>query len=271
MSEPLSSVKQVTPSQEYFLEGGDLYLLVCEILFRAHSFFFVRDSVEFHGVLSKIPEDGKPRPGSADSPILIKAVTPSEFTKFLWVFYNEEYSVYDATADEWTGILKVAHQYKFPKIKNLAIRELNKSSLSVVEKIKTFELYEADREHIVPLYASMCMRDEGPSDEEIEQMGQKRFVTVFRARERLRALPSSGNASPLPQGVEEGDVLRTISDFLGLGPSSSANGGAASATSSSTNDHGAGDKKSGSKTNGSDVPSGTNGHGSSKPRRGRGT
>ncbi|KAJ3504229.1 hypothetical protein NLJ89_g8044 [Agrocybe chaxingu] len=265
MPEASSNVKQVVTSQDYFIEGGDLHLLVSEVLFRIHSSFFVRDSLEFRDALRKTPEAGKPRPGSAESPILIKASTPSEFAKFLWVFYNEEYSVYEATADEWTGILKVAHHYKFPKIKNLAICKLNKSGLSVVQKIRIFELYEADQAHIVPLYASMCMRDEGPSDEEIELMGQKRFVTVFRARERLRALPSSGNTSPLPQGIEEGDVLKTISEFLGLASSSSAN--TASATPSSTNGNGANDRKSGPKTNGPDEPNGTN---SSLPKARRG-
>lgn len=93
---------------DYYIEGGDLFLLVhafdsciihirtyCSyqvdnIFFRVHSYFFRRDSLRFEVELSVPTEAGKHRKGSSESSaIKIHDATPDEFAKFLWVFYNK--------------------------------------------------------------------------------------------------------------------------------------------------------------------------------------
>jgi len=105
---PTSPLDRVERHHEYYLPGGDLFLLVCRpeftnhlhatdhpyqvdnTFFSVHSFFFIRDSGKFKKELTAPPEGGKPRKGSSESSAIhIRDATPDEFAKFLWVFYNE--------------------------------------------------------------------------------------------------------------------------------------------------------------------------------------
>ena len=67
--------------------------------------------------------------------------------------------------------------------------------------------------YLVPLYVKFCMRDEGPTDEETTIVGIKTSLIIFRARERLRFQPLSGNNRCLP---DENDITRTIYSLLGF-------------------------------------------------------
>lgn len=93
----------------YYIPTGDLHLKVCGLVafyvwlsdgfwmslkvdnvkFRVHSFFFTRDSEKFRQHITSSVGPDQPRPGSAENPISITNTTPTEFAKFLYVFYNE--------------------------------------------------------------------------------------------------------------------------------------------------------------------------------------
>ncbi|KDR75461.1 hypothetical protein GALMADRAFT_483402 [Galerina marginata CBS 339.88] len=203
--------------KEYFLPGGDLYLVAGDVLFRVHSFFFDRDSQWFRTNLNVAVAPNQPRPGSTESsPIVIQNTSSRDFAKFLWIFYNSTYSLYEASSSEWIAIIKIACEYDFIQAKHLAIRGLEQGNLSIVQRLTLYQLYKADPVYVVPLIAALCIRDEGPTDEETKEMGMATSLVIFRARERIRSATPNDGRSPLPVGVDDDEVIQTICSFLGL-------------------------------------------------------
>jgi hypothetical protein len=68
--------------------------------------------------------------------------------------------------------------------------------------------------YLVPLYVKLCMRDEGPTDDETSVMGIKTSLIIYRARERLRFQPPSGSKDR--SSPDENDITRTIYSLLGF-------------------------------------------------------
>src|SRR5271155_2022952 len=88
---------------EYYLPGGDLFILVDNTLFRIHSYFFRRESQNWRNLLGTTTTGRM-----ADAPLILNdefplcpPATPSLFTNFLWVFYNPRYSIYEASSATW--------------------------------------------------------------------------------------------------------------------------------------------------------------------------
>lgn len=127
-----------------------------------------------------------------------------------------KYNLYDWTISDWTSILELAHKWEFNEVKSLAIRELEHHELSVMDRIVLYQKYSVDRARLVPLYAELASRPDALDDDESEALGMKTTVLIFRARERLRALPSDGGRSPLPAGLEKEDVHNAILYLLGV-------------------------------------------------------
>lgn len=121
-----------------------------------------------------------------------------------------KYSDYIATTNEWIGILKIACQYDFIEVKRFAIRGLEKLDLSVVQRLKIYQLYNVHAAHIVPLLVQLCMREEGPTDEETDELGIKTSLVIYRARERL--------CSHVPGGITKDEATRTICSIIGVDP-----------------------------------------------------
>ncbi|KAF8161496.1 hypothetical protein B0H34DRAFT_701175 [Crassisporium funariophilum] len=209
------SVSSLQHHKKYFINGGDLYVLVEKTMFRVHGFFFSRDSPLFNVKLNPA-SPGQAQEGTSESTALkLAGVTPEEFEKFLWIFYNPKYSLYDAKVEDWRCILNLADKWDFNEVKELAVRELHKkNSLSIVEKMALYAKYKVDSRHLVPLYAALCARDTALTLEESRILGIEATVLVSSARERLRAKPSDEGRSPLPQGLETDDVFRTIEILL---------------------------------------------------------
>jgi len=120
------------------------------------------------------------------------------------------YSDYIATTDEWIGILKVACQYEFVEVKRFAIRGLEKLDLSVVQRLRIYQLYNVHFAHIVPLLVQLCLREEGPTDGETEELGIKTSLIIYRARERL--------CSHVPGGISVDEATRTICSIINVDP-----------------------------------------------------
>ena len=126
------------------------------------------------------------------------------------------YGVYNATLAEWTAILKLAYEYKFPEVKRLAIRELENFDIPLAERIVLYQNHSVEPVHLVPLYVKFCMRDEGPTDDETNIMGIRTSLIIFRARERLRFQPLSASGSKDRSCPDENDITRTIYSLLGF-------------------------------------------------------
>ena len=107
---------------------------------------------------------------------------------------------------------------QFKEVKELAIRELHmKKELPLVEKMALYQHHQVDQRHLVPLFAELVSRDTALTLEESKILGPESTFLVYTARERLRS-PSSddGDTSPLPPGLEDKDVYRSIERLLDM-------------------------------------------------------
>ncbi|KAL0579625.1 hypothetical protein V5O48_002397 [Marasmius crinis-equi] len=213
MSDYGSSRFRLDKSEKYILPGGDLHLVAGDTLYKVHRYFFERESAKFKEVLGRAAPAGQPKPGSTPGSAILLEVSSEELDKFLWVFYNPDYS-WDAPVEDWACILDLACQWRFPQIKAFALRELERRSMSLIDRIVLYQKCSLDEEYLVPLYSELCARDAPLSIAESEKLGVQTAVIVFQARESLRALPTERGKSPLPEDVEEDEIVDTIRGIL---------------------------------------------------------
>jgi hypothetical protein len=202
---------------KYYIDSADLHVVAQKTLFRVHGYFFSRESSVFSRTIDPA-SPGHVREGKTDSdPIILEDVSPEEFEKFLWVFYNPKYSIYNASVEDWRDILNLADKWGFPEVKELAVRELHKKKeLNVVSKLALYQQYRVDLRHLIPLYGRLCERPTSLTREEAKILGLDATVLISTTREMLRAKPSDGGLSPLPASIEENDVLRALESSLDL-------------------------------------------------------
>ncbi|KAJ3492055.1 hypothetical protein NLJ89_g11281 [Agrocybe chaxingu] len=176
-----------------------------------YSYFSSRESSVFNKKLNPA-SPGDVREGQTDTdPIILEDVSPEEFAKLLWVFYNPRYSIYDASISDWTSILNLADKWAFREVKELAVRELHKSpSLSLIHKMALYQKYKVDPRHLVPLYAALCERPTPLTKEESEILGLEATLLVMTTREALRAKPAdaSGGDEPAAAGIGGGGYFQ---------------------------------------------------------------
>ncbi|KAJ7619363.1 hypothetical protein FB45DRAFT_839780 [Roridomyces roridus] len=208
MSNTMQGVKQ---SKNYWLTGGDVHLIVEDCEFCVHRYFFVRDSAKFRELLtpaepaSAPAANGKSAPAPAALPasthltaIKLPNVTTKEFETFLWVFYNPTYSLYDASVSDWTTILRLGKRWEFVEVEKLAIRELEKLPMPVVDRIVLYLQYSAaSEEHFIPHYATLCKRGHPLSLEESNELGMNTVVLINQVLHALHAPASSVSTDPL--------------------------------------------------------------------------
>ncbi|KAI9431016.1 hypothetical protein H4582DRAFT_1761429, partial [Lactarius indigo] len=122
----------------YDLANADATFETNDCTFHVHSYFFTCESPYFRrlwkvtGSTVDTPIDLSNEEPISDGNntvaepyyVVLSEVTTKEFELLLWVFYNPDYSVYEATAREWTLILRLAQCWEFPRVEALCWREL---------------------------------------------------------------------------------------------------------------------------------------------------
>jgi hypothetical protein len=116
------------------------------------------------------------------------------------------YSRYDATVEEWTSILKLAHQWGFIEVKNLALRGLEQLSIPPLQKIVLYNRYAIDCRLLREAYTAIAVRDEPITIEEALELGLETVLKLARARELVRA-PATGGRSIKDAAGAELDAL----------------------------------------------------------------
>ncbi|THV06188.1 hypothetical protein K435DRAFT_23612 [Dendrothele bispora CBS 962.96] len=213
-----SQIHPLQRSTKYYIPGGDLHLVVGDTRFRIHSYFFLRESTKFQNALSQSSSDA---PGSSlSNALVLHNVTPQQFEKFLWIFYNPHHSLYEASVGSWASILRLANRWDFPEVRSLAIRELEKQDLSVVDRILIYQEQDVEHELIVPLYSQLVVRNEFITPEEHQKLGDKTTIMLLQARERLRATPSdaSEGVKSLPVDMDTGRVQQLLENMMLMFP-----------------------------------------------------
>lgn len=215
-----SAVQKVKRHPKYYLNGGDVHFLVENYLFRVHRYFFERESAHFREQLAIPAPAGQSPKGSSDAnPFLLDDVAANDFARFLWVFYNPKYSIYDATVEDWSAILKLSYDWRFGEVQKLCCRELEKFNIEPLAKIELYQTYDLDKKLLVPSYIALCARPEPLTIREGRQLGLETALLLATARECARGiLTESGARSPAPASLEAEDMTNIIKDVFGLSP-----------------------------------------------------
>lgn len=203
--------------KDYYIHGGDAVFSVENTLFRVHRFFFTRDSSWFRDRLPYPAPPGETTKGSTDNlPLVLEDITKSEFERFLWVFYNPKYSLYDTSIEEWTSILKLAHTWNFIEVKELAIRGLESLQIPALQKVVLYQTYDVDRNRLQTAYTALTVRDEPLTIEEGRELGLETSLQLARAREVARAPVFGGRGVGNPRspvnlaGVELHAIINDV-------------------------------------------------------------
>ncbi|PCH35703.1 hypothetical protein WOLCODRAFT_80255, partial [Wolfiporia cocos MD-104 SS10] len=179
--------EKIRRHNKYYLSNGDVHFLVENYLFRVHRYFFERESAWFRERFAVAAGPGQNAKGSSDANAFpLEDILANDFARFLWVFYNPKYSIYDATIEDWTAILKLAYDWRFAEVKKLCCRELEKFDIAPVQKIELYQTYELDKKLLIPSYIAMCTRQEPLSVKEGRQLGLETALLIATARETTR-------------------------------------------------------------------------------------
>lgn len=120
--------EQISRHSTYWLEGGDLHIIIHNVAFRIHRYFFERESAIFRNIFEEAngPFCSYPDGSTFEKALIFDEVTPIAFANFLWVFYNPSYSLYNtASREQWLSILRCAELWVFPEVRALCFRELS--------------------------------------------------------------------------------------------------------------------------------------------------
>lgn len=124
------------------------------------------------------------------------------------------YSIYSATAEDWAGILDLAHRWSFPEIKHLSIRELESLPMDNVDRIVLYHKYDIDRKLLIPSYAALCEAEKFVSIEDALRLGMETVLQLSRARECARN--TSGCRSPSRAALEPTEMHEIVKEHFGV-------------------------------------------------------
>ncbi|KAL4245354.1 hypothetical protein ABKN59_009790 [Abortiporus biennis] len=189
-----STIHEETPHplhhKDYYLEDGNLVILVENILFRVFRSTFRRHSSVFND-LFMLPEPVEGATGvegsSDENPLVFSGISTVDFERLLWILYPPNYSMCKAsTLDEWTSILHLATQWEFADIRTLAIRSLQSIDISPVDRILLSREYDIGGRWVLSAYTALCERAEPLTLAEASKLGLETSVRVAQMREQMR-------------------------------------------------------------------------------------
>ncbi|KAI0002398.1 hypothetical protein BJV74DRAFT_815595 [Russula compacta] len=214
---PNPTGERIVRNNDYYLQGGDVVFRVENNLFRVHRYFFTRDSAFFRERLPHPPPPGEFTKGSSDNnPFVLEDTFKVDFERLLWVFYNPKYSIYDGSVEEWSSILKLAHQWEFIEVKAFALRELEQLEMPALQKIILYHTHDINRNLLLEAYTALAVRDESITIEEGRQLGLETALMLAHVREVARAPVFGGKKSGNPSspvnlaGTELDTLIRDL-------------------------------------------------------------
>ncbi|KAF9445069.1 hypothetical protein P691DRAFT_806204 [Macrolepiota fuliginosa MF-IS2] len=231
---PQRSLKSLRRHELYYDEAGDLIIIVGDTSFRVPSSFFTRESRVFRdrlaeGRAAKLNSDASRKNKSDDDTcqthtIVIEAdekVSANDFAQLCWVFFNPKLSIYEAPLPKWQTILRLANQWNFAEVKDLAFREIDhpgKFNLIFIDRLVLYRNYKAERIYLEKLYVELLSRPEPLSFEEANKLGLTDTLLISGARERLRAASDRlGLSAPLSDSMKA-TVLEMVRSIFWKGP-----------------------------------------------------
>lgn len=212
-----------TPSLDthsrYWIHGADLHLLLGKVLYRVHSYFFVRESKHWKTKLIGSTSSGDEvlLQGNTSTNALVLNEKPADFDCLLDIFYNRQFGDYShLKLEQWTTVLSYSTKWDFPQVRELAIRYIVNSEVSsemdTVERIVLYQENKLPEQYLFPLYAQIASREELLSLEESKRLGYDSLVPIHQARERLRSQGSMNNRllSPIRTDLKPTEIIDIV-------------------------------------------------------------
>ena len=112
---------------------------------------------------------------------------------------------YDLSTSAWSSILRLAHIWRFPKIKAFATKNLDKLELDPVDKVVMAREYEVDPAYgwFDQAYTLLGERDAPISKEEGTRLGLDAVVFLSALRENVRSARYEREKAELRRELDE--------------------------------------------------------------------
>ena len=134
------SFQPISNHPQYYLPGGDLYIITKAIQFCIHKYFFERESVHFWTIFEVTPLVGSSPDFALD---LSDEIKPDEFELFLSVMYNPKYNIYNLSMGQWFNIQICAGIWQFPEMYALTKWEIKKIQIKEMNNPVANEMFRA--------------------------------------------------------------------------------------------------------------------------------
>ncbi|OJA19201.1 hypothetical protein AZE42_09854 [Rhizopogon vesiculosus] len=198
---------------EYYLGDGNVTFVVENMLFCVHRFFFERESKDFFEDFAKAFQDGM----SDGGPFLLEGITSVDFETLLWVWYSPKYRLDKKQKDHWLVILDLSTRWRFPRMKELAVEQLQSLEIDPVEKITIYDKYGIDKSLLLREYKRLCTREGQMSTEEGEKVKLPTVLGIYQARERaIRSAAGKERRNPTPADADEEELEKILIDIFNL-------------------------------------------------------
>ncbi|KAH7102141.1 hypothetical protein BKA62DRAFT_700331 [Auriculariales sp. MPI-PUGE-AT-0066] len=187
-----------TRHEEYYMEDGNICLLVGDQLFKLHRSVLTRHSTFFRTLFS-LPQGQETREGTSDdSPIIIQE-EPRDFVKLLGLIYASPETGSTANdVNHWKAVLGVAGKFQVDWAHERAFQEISRLPLDPVEKVAMAQPFEDKRSWVRSAYVELVRRQTPLTVEEAQRIGLVDSTKLGQAREYYRdaMYNASTNLSP---------------------------------------------------------------------------
>ena len=104
------SFQPISNHPQYYLPGGDLYIITKAVQFCIHKFFYKQESVHFRTIFEITSLVGSSPNFALDLSDMIK---PDKLELFLSVMYNPKYNIYNLSTGQWFDVQSYASIWQF--------------------------------------------------------------------------------------------------------------------------------------------------------------
>jgi len=122
----------------------------------------------------------------------------------------------DQPKEHWVTILDLATRWKFPNVRDLAVRQLQKLDIKPVERVVLYDKYDLDKNLLLPAYTLLC-KESSRSVKGGEQLGMPTVLKISEAREcAQRVAAERGCHSPTSADTPDDELAEIIRGVFGI-------------------------------------------------------
>ena len=141
------------------------------------------------------------------------------------VGFDSEYSYRQQTKESWVTILRLATRWEFPKIRELAVRELEALDLPAAQRISIYREHGIDDDRLLSSYVELCKSPTLPTKADGDLMQMETLINVLQAREDAhRKAIKLRRESPTSANLEDETLREIVSRFFKSGLDSRSTG-----------------------------------------------